>query len=341
MIQPVPMLSAPVQMAPAFAAVKPEEAGCQSHLLNEAHQHIMRSYPKMRSFLIVRGSRLIYEQYYGNHHAGSLNDLRSATKSITSTLFGMAVAEGLLPSLDTPVVDVLGKLMHKQGHPLLPQITFRHLLTMTSGFSWKTGKKLGEPLIHQFHRTRRWTSFALSLPVIEENIGSFQYRSTDSHLLSAALTEVSGIDAYTYAQEKLFRPLEISHAAWSPSPEGHSMGHVGLYLTSRDMAKFGLCCLQKGMWQDQSLIPASWLEEALAPQTEGYPAFGDYGYQWWTGKIDGQPYSLAHGHGGQQMYLFPELDALVLFTQDSQVSRWKNPRMLLEQYILPSMAEVE
>ena len=51
------------------------------------------------------------------------------------------------------------------------------------------------------------------------------------------------MDAYAYARQYLFEPLGIRHAAWSPSPEGHSMGHVGLYLTSRDMAKFGLCRL--------------------------------------------------------------------------------------------------
>ena len=71
-------------------------------------------------------------------------------------------------------------------------------------------------------------------------MGLFQYRSTDSHLLSVAISEATGMDAYAYARQYLFEPLGIRHAAWSPSPEGHSMGHVGLYLTSRDMAKFGL-----------------------------------------------------------------------------------------------------
>ncbi|MFI2856019.1 serine hydrolase domain-containing protein [Paenibacillus sp. JSM ZJ436] len=333
----VSILSAPVQSYSSLPTAAPEDQGCEPSLLEQAHLQIDRRYPKMKSFLVLRHGKLVYEQYYNGHHAGALNDLRSATKSFTSILFGIALEEKLLPPLDTPVLSVLGKYMNRPGHRLLSSVSFHHLLSMTAGFRWKTGNKLGEPLIHQFHRNRRWASFALSLPIDEERIGSFQYRSTDSHLLSVAISEGSGQDAYAFAADRLFGPLDIHHSAWAPSPEGHSMGHVGLYLTSRDMAKFGQCCLQHGEWEGTQLIPASWLALALSTQTEGYPAFGDYGYQWWSGKINGQPYSLAHGHGGQQIYLFPGLDAVVVFTQDSHVSRWKNPRRLLEQYVLQSM----
>ncbi|WP_234032994.1 serine hydrolase domain-containing protein [Paenibacillus faecalis] len=236
------------------------------------------------------------------------------------------------------MLSLLKHYVTKRSHPLLHQITFRHLLTMTAGFAWQTGKKLGEPLIHQFHRNRKWASFALSLPIKEKDLGTtFQYRSTDSHLLSVALSEATGMNAYAYADKHLFSRLGVTHHAWTPSPEGHSMGHVGLYLTSRDMAKFGLCCLNAGKWQKQQIIPKEWLQEALTPQADGYPAFGDYGFQWWTGKIDGQVFSLAHGHGGQQIYLFPDSDAVIIFTQESKVSRWRNPRMLIEQFILKSL----
>lgn len=337
MEQPAAILAYPAQTAPFFPSLPPGERGCRTDILEEAHQTILSRYPKMKSFLVVRGGSLIYERYYNGHHAGALNDLRSATKSFTSVLFGMAAGNGLLPPIDAPILPLLGKYAKKTRHPLLERVTFRHLLTMTSGFAWKTGKKLGEPLVHQLHRTRKWTSFALSLPVIEEHMGTFQYRSTDSHLLSVALSEAAGKDAFSYATERLFIPLGIRHAAWTPSPEGHSMGHIGLYLTSRDMAKFGLCCLNGGKWNDAEIIPEGWLKEALAPQTEGYPTFGDYGYQWWTGKMDGQPFSLAHGHGGQQLYLFPGLDTVIVFTQDSRVSRWKNPRMLLEKFVMKSI----
>ncbi len=336
--QGMTLLQSPLHRTSPFSYQHPDKAGCSLRQLDKADAEIRNSFPKMRSFLVVRRGKLIYEKYYGGHGSGSLNDLRSATKSITSILTGIALNRGLLPDPDEPLVGILGRYAGERPHPsLYASLTLRRLWTMTTGFAWQTGKKLGEPLIHRFHRSRNWASFALSRPVLPEMVDRFQYRSTDTHLLSVVLSECTGQDAFAFARENLFGPLGIEHAAWSSSPEGHSMGHVGLYLTSRDMAKLGVCCLDDGRWQGRSIIPGDWLSQALQPQVEGYPAFGDYGFGFWTGKMNGQIFSCAHGHGGQQIYLFPESETVVVFTADSMVNRWKNPRPLLQQLILDAL----
>lgn len=306
--------------------------------LEQAHQAVLKEYPKMHSMLVVRHGHLIFERYYGEHHAGTLNDLRSATKSFTSILTGIAINRGDMPDIHTQISGVLRKHIPYLHSPHLSQLTLRHLLTMTSGFSWITGKKLGEPLIRNLHRSRRWGSFGLSLNIIPENIGQFQYCSIDSHLISIMISESTGFDAHTYAQQHLFGPLGMDHTAWLPSPEEHSMGHIGLHLTSRDMATVGNCLLHDGNLAGQQIIPKDWLQEAFTAQVTGYPAFGDYGYQFWIGKMSGQPFKLAHGHGGQQILLLPDLDAAVIFTAESKTNTWKNPRKLVEKYIIPAMS---
>jgi CubicO group peptidase (beta-lactamase class C family) len=335
--QPVTLFHSPHNTVSFIEAASPEKSDTDYTLLEQAHQTILRDYPKMNSMLLVRRGKLVFERYYGNYHAGSLNDLRSATKSFMSLLAGIAISRGDMPDIHTSVAEALRTHIPFLHSPHLKEITLRQLLTMTSGFSWITGKKLGEPLIRKFHRSRLWGSFALSLPIIPGNIGSFQYRSTDSHLISMILTESCGVDAFNYARQHLFAPLGITHAAWSASPEGHSMGHIGLFLTARDMAKTGICLLNGGNLADKDIIPQTWLLDALAPHSSGYPAFGDYGYQFWSGTMSGQPYRLAHGHGGQQILLLPGLDAAVIFTAESKVNQWKNPRRLVEQYLIPAM----
>lgn len=335
--QQLSLLTTPYNTAPVIAAAAPEDTGTCPHQLERAHQTVIKEYPKMHSMLVIRHGKLIFERYYGGYHAGMLNDLRSATKSFVSLLTGIAISKGHMPGVDTSVAEVLHRHVPKRSSPHLGTITLRHLLTMTSGFRWITGKKLGEPLVRNLQRSRRWAAYALSLPIDPENIGQFQYRSSDSHLISVMLSEFSGQDAYSYAREHLFGPLDIEHAAWLPSPEGHSMGHIGLYLTSRDLAKVGISLLRGGLYGQEQVIPAEWLEDALSAQTSGYPAYGDYGYQFWNGLMSGQPYKLAHGHGGQQLLLLPKLDAAVIFTAESAVSRWKHPRRLVEQYIIPAM----
>ncbi|MDR9852450.1 serine hydrolase [Paenibacillus sp. VCA1] len=311
------------------------ETGRNACLLDQADAKIIEAFPKMRSFLVTRSGKLVYEKYYNGHAAESLNDLRSATKSFTSVLIGIASGHGLLPGLDEPLLGLIRHYALQDVDPALQRsLTLRRLLTMTTGLAWQTGKKLGEPFIRRLHRGKRWTAFALSLPVVPDMVGRFQYRSIDTHLLSVILSECTGMDAYAFAKKNLFEPLGIKRSAWLASPENHSMGHVGLFLTSRDLVKFGMCCLQGGRWEDKQVIPASWLSQALRPQVEGYPAFGDYGFGWWCGKMNGQTFSCAHGHGGQQLYLFPEKEAVVVFTADSKVSRWKNPRPLLQEFVL-------
>lgn len=321
----------------ALLSISPHESGCDEYLLNQAHDDIHQNYPRMHSFLVIKGGKLTYERYYNGHTATTLNDLRSVTKSFTSILAGIAIARQELPNIDHFILDVLQHYAPYGHDMLLHRITLRHLLTMSSGFSWITGKRLGEPWINLLHRSANWSSFALSLPIQEAMMGTFQYRSTDSHLISVMLSACTGRNLSNYAQTHLFAPLGIEHTSWTSSPEGHSMGHVGLYLTSRDMGKFGMCCLNKGVWEGKQVIPENWLTEALSPQVKGYPAFGDYGFQWWYDKIDGEFYSCALGFGGQQIYLFPKLDAVIIFTANSKVSRYKNPRSLLQRFILPSM----
>ncbi|WP_411348890.1 serine hydrolase domain-containing protein [Paenibacillus sp. WLX2291] len=310
-----------------------------SRQLEQIGKQVAERYLGVNSFLIARSGQLVHESYYNGHTPGRLADLRSATKSFTSVLTGMAMQEYGINSVEERIERWLGDLFPPHPSSLLQETTIRHLLTMTTGFAWKTGKKLGEPDIHAFHRSRGWSRSALRRQIVPDMREVFQYRSIDTHLLSVLISRWSGQDAFTYANERLFVPLGIEQVAWSPSPEGHSIGHVGLCMTPRDMLKFGICCMQQGRWQGQSLIPAQWLEQSFLPHTDGYAGFGHYGYGWWNGVQDGVDYICAHGHGGQEIILLPKWDTVVVFTSESKVRKYKNPRHLLPELLFPLLDE--
>lgn len=306
-------------------------------LLQAADEEIIQRFPKMHSFIVVRNGTVLIERYYNGFDISDLHDLRSATKSILSVLLGIASDRGQLPSLDEPIVDTVRKYAMGPLDSLWAQLTLRHLLTMTSGFYWKTGVKMGEAFIHRFHQSRNWTKYILHLPLEEHKLGTFQYCSIESHLLSILLTEWTGLSAADYARQYLFDPLGIEEALWGASPEGHSMGHIGLHLTARDMTKIGMLCLQGGVWDGERILSADWLLESMTPLSAENPGYGRYGYHWWTAKANGIPFAYAHGHGGQQINVIPALDAVVVFTADSALNRWKNPRPLLEKFIIPAL----
>ncbi len=310
----------------------------QDKALLPADEAIRKSYPGVRSCLVVQSGIIRFEKYYNGSHYQTLHDLRSATKSVLSLLVGIAEAHSYLPGLDHPVWDSVKEFAPKRPDPSWSELTLRELLTMTTGLYWQTGPRLGERFIRRFHQSRKWADFILRLPIVPEQRGTFQYCSAGSHLLSVLLTKWTGLSALEYARRHLFHPLEISHVAWENSPEGHSSGHIGLHMTSRDMLKIGLLCLQGGEWEGRSLLPSSWLAQSLAPHCPPFHDYGRYGFHWWSAESrDGMRYSYAHGHGGQQIYMIPELESVVVFTSESRVNRFKNPKGLLEKFILPTL----
>jgi CubicO group peptidase (beta-lactamase class C family) len=324
----------------------PKEAGLDEALLLQAHEQIQAAYPKMLCFLVVKDGKLVFEQYYGGADASAPMDLRSGTKSITAATVALAAADGAFPGLlessgqdeGGPTVETLFESeLPRTASQELRTTTMRHLLTMTSGLHWKTGKRLGELYIPRLHRSRHWVRFALRLPVNPDTRGAFQYRSMDSHLLSAAVTAVTGQTAASIAQDRLFAPLGIAAPRWETDPQGVSAGHIGLALTGRDLAKLGWLHAAGGVWQGRRLLPHAYVRQALTPHSEGLPAFGRYGWQWWIARAHtGDTVRCALGHGGQLLFVVPERRLVTVFTANPKVSRWKHPLRLLERYVLPA-----
>ncbi|MNJ40878.1 6-aminohexanoate-dimer hydrolase [compost metagenome] len=329
-------LSAASTNVPALRS-SPAQNNEKLKLLHAADEDIHQHYPKMHSFIVAQQGALLIERYYNGFDASKLHDLRSATKSILSILLGIANHHGQLPPLDEPILHYVQKFGSRPADPLWAQLTLRHLLAMTTGFHWKTGAKMGEAFIHRFHQSRSWTKYITQLSIEKHKIGTFQYCSVDSHLLSILLTEWTGLSASDYAGRYLFEPLGIEQTEWSTSPDGHSTGHIGLHLTARDMTKIGTLCLQDGVWEQQRILSADWLLQSMSPISEECAGYGRYGYHWWTAKVGGITYAYAHGHGGQQIIVIPPLDSVIVFTADSALNRWKNPRPLLEKYVIPAL----
>lgn len=244
-----------------------------------------------------------------------------------------AIAENAGPTLG----DLFPALLPRTASEALRRTTLRQLLGMTSGLHWITGKRLGEKLIPRLHRSAHWVRFALRLPVNPDTRDAFQYRSVDSHLLSAAVTAAAGRSAAALAQEALFAPLGIAAPSWEADPQGITAGHIGLALTGRDLAKLGWLHAAGGVWEGRRLLPEAFVRQALTPHTEGLPAFGRYGWQWWIARTaSGEPARCMLGHGGQAVFVLPERRLVAVFTANPRVSRWKHPLRLLERFVLPA-----
>ncbi|MCA9739442.1 MAG: serine hydrolase [Gemmatimonadota bacterium] len=266
---------------------------------------------RLRALVVIRHGRLAYERYFHGWDAETLADVRSVTKSVVSTLVGLAVRDGHIESIDQPITDYL----RAPRFPVRPEheaITIRHLLTMTGGFEWSEATV---DLYNEWVLSPDQVANILDRALVTTPGSTFLYNTGAVHLLGVLLEEATGMDLETYAQQTLFRPIGISRAVWEPGTGGFVNGGAGLDLAPRDMARFGQLALQNGWSGEHAVVPEAWLAEATAPWFSWTSPAGPiehvtYGYLWWVDR-DHDAF-FAWGHGGQFVYVVPRLDLVVV-----------------------------
>jgi CubicO group peptidase (beta-lactamase class C family) len=244
---------------PSWQTSSPEEQGMDSAALAK-----VLAFGKTRSFdslLVVRHGRLVLDAYYAPYSADIPHAINSSTKAVVGNLVSIALKDGLLDSLDHPVLDFFHDRPIENVDDRKKAITVQNLLDMTSGLDWDEGIGDGpNQSLTDLGRSADWIKFILDRPMAHAPGEVFYYDSGNPHLLSGILLKLTGMRAEQYAKAKLFGPLGIDNLFWRRDPQGISTGGFGLYLLPRDMAKLGYLYLHQGEWAGKQLLPADWFD---------------------------------------------------------------------------------
>lgn len=273
---------------------------------------------KIHSMLVVRNGRLVFERYYSGFGPDTPHDLRSATKSITSLLTGIAIERGAVVGVDAPLMDYLAR-----AYPDVQDkddILLSHLLTMRSGLDCDDGDRSTRGQEDRMYRSKDWVEYFLSLRRPYAPGDTTRYCTGGVVALGAALAEGTGQDVAVFADDALFGPLGIRNYRWARFDDGRQVDTGGhLLLTPEAMAKIGMLVLQEGRWDGQQIVPAAWIERSVQPRTHinGEP----YGYLWWRNTLryggeEGVAVDVisARGNGGQVIFIVPEYNLVAVFT---------------------------
>ena len=296
-----------------WAVSSPEEQGMSSERLARLVE--FGGLNDMDSVLVTRHGRIVLEATYAPFRAGLKHHVYSATKSVTSTLVGMALGDGLLDSTDRRVVDFFPGRTIANLDNAKKAITVQQLLDMTSGLAWQEGLSGAIDSPMAMARSPDWQQFVLDQPMAAAPGTRFYYSSGNSHLLSAILSKVTGKSANDYAREKLFGPLGIDDVQWQTDPQGLSVGGWGLHLQPRDMAKIGYLWLRGGRWEGKQILPASWIEgvrQADIDMRESWASDLRYGRQFWV--MPPREAFMAVGKHRQLIVVMPKLDIVAVMT---------------------------
>ena len=246
----------------------------------------------------------------------------SVTKSYLSTVAALAVDQGLIQSVDEPVAKYVrdGKFEARDN----TGITWHHLLQQTSDWSgvlWDKPDWADRPV----GRDRdKWVDRQRHEP------GAFwKYNDVRVNLLAYSLLQVFRDPLPVVLREQIMDPIGASSTwrwhgyrnSWveidgrrvqSVSGGGHWGG--GMFISSRDHARFGYLFLRNGRWNDKQLLSKDWIEAATTP----CPVKKEYGYMWWLNtdkeRIPAAPATsfYAAGFGGNYIYVDRENDLLIV-----------------------------
>ncbi len=276
------------------------------------------------------------------HSATTLHDLRSITKSITSLLYGIALAEGKVPNVKSSLVEHFPEYAHLAGDKQRQKITIHHTLSMQMGLEWNERLPYTDPRNSEtaMELAQDRHLYALSQLIVEQPGKRWIYNGGSTELIAKLIEKGTGKSLTDYANEKLFKPLGISTFGWTTNKDGGAVAAAGLRLSAQDLIKIGQLILNDGLYAKKQIVSKDWLRQSFA-RTVDVPFGVHYGYFWYVSP-KGAPtqWVAGFGNGGQRLLVDKQnqLIQVVLAGNYNQRDAWKVPDRLLNNFILPEIS---
>jgi CubicO group peptidase (beta-lactamase class C family) len=325
----------------------PVEQGMDGDKLDEMAAYIKENNIPIKNAIIVRHGYIVLDENFQGSQ--TKDNLKSVTKSLTSALVGIAIDQGYIRGVDQSVVSLFPNRKIANLDEYKQSMTVEDLLTMRAGLDWPAGPcwwldgaECADYTTQIMLEDEDSLQFILDQPMTDEPGTTFVYISGASHLLSTMISETTGMSAFDFAIENLFKPLGIQKVSWQTDGEGLTMGWSDIAMYPHDMAKIGYLFLNEGQWDGEQVISAEWVRDSQKPHTTTTPdnIQPNYGYQWWVNPELG--FYNAAGAGGNYIIVLPEEDMVVVFTSElhgvlGQDKWWSGtPEELFRVYILPA-----
>ena len=256
-----------------WKTVAPKRAGLKAGALNEIAGVAEQGHSNCLA--VARDGRLAGEWDFHGTTPTSTQDVFSVTKSVTSTLVGIAQDHG-----DLRIGDRAAKYIPAWRHTASDQVTVRDLLSNDSGRQWS-------PVIDysRLLAAPDRTAFAIGLGQDAPPGTVWAYNNSAIQTLQQVLAAATGRDVARYAQRRLFGPLGMRHSEMTRDRAGNPQTFEGVRSTCRDLARMGTMMLDHGRWGRKRIVSRGWVDAATGHPSQKLNAA--YGYLWWLNR---------HGH---------------------------------------------
>jgi CubicO group peptidase (beta-lactamase class C family) len=317
----------------------------------------INEFKSISSVVIAHNGKVVFENYYNQNGPDTKHNTRSATKTITGTLIGCLIQDGLLKSVEERA-SLFSKIIDLQyPDDRKDQITIEDLLTMSSLLECDDWDQNSRGQEEKMYLIEDWVKFYWDLPIKgfpewktkpkDEKYGrSFSYCTAGVVVLGDIINHITG-SLENYAEKALFSKLGITDYHWQITPTGLPMTGGGLGLRSRDLLKIGQLYLNDGSWNKIKIISKEYIEKSISPKAEVGMFDYEYGYLWWLsefGKDKKEKAYFMSGTGGNKIAVFPKLQLVVVLTStyyNGGMESHNQTTKLLDEYIVPEIQKLK
>jgi CubicO group peptidase (beta-lactamase class C family) len=222
--------------------------------------------------LVTRGGEIAAEWYWNDTDAGSVQEVFSVTKSLTSTLVGIAQDDGAL-DVDDEASEYIDDWVGTESE----DVTVANLVSNDSGREWSLeidyGQLPGQPDLDGFA-----TGLGQDAPPGE----TWAYNNSAIQTLDVVLREATGQDTHDFAAERVFAPIGMDDSLITTDDSGNTRTFMGLQSTCEDLARFGYLFLRGGEWDGTQVVSEEWVDAAVGQPSQELNSA--YGYLWWLNR---------------------------------------------------------
>ena len=286
---------------------------------------------RVTGVIALHRGRIVLERYAHGRTAQDRWFSASAAKTVTSTLIGAAIRDGLITSIDDPITRYIPEL---KSSPAFDGVTLRHLITMSSGLRFN--ENVNDPSSDMaltdggavIDGRPPIVSYAMKLTRAHPPGAVEDYQTINTDLIGIALSRVlKGRSVSDYLSEKIWRPAGMeADGNWVLDKTGIERGGCCISATLRDYARFGLFIAKGDLGPAGTVLPAGWIEKASTPVWPFTNNGSGYGWGWWVRQDGGYE---AVGAYGQSVTIYPKDDVVIAVNAASRdppgfgIARWR------------------
>ena len=212
------------------------------------------------SVLVMRGDKVIFEDYQNGHTADTPWILASGTKSFSGVMLAAAIEDKLVTGFDEKVSDTITEW---RSDPRRSQITLRQLLSLTSGIN---AGQIG---------TVPSYADAIKSEMTYDAGTHFEYGPVPFQIFGEVMTRklrAKGETVSQYLRRRILTPIGLNVGFWREE-NGQPLLPQGASLTAREWVKFGLFLKNNGKWNGKQIVSGKLLDE-LTSGSKANPAYG-------------------------------------------------------------------